>query len=113
LQSCDSLFFDFSLDLLPEEIFGIEEVPEYILSDSSAGEEDATPKQRTNHQLHCRIRHLQHDLRDISARCSAEQEHRMSSEALVRGKTFILIRFSCSSSDPMSNKNLFPFFRCV
>jgi hypothetical protein len=38
--------------LLPEEIFGIEEVPEYILSDSSAEEENATPEQRTNHQLH-------------------------------------------------------------
>jgi hypothetical protein len=30
--------------LLPEEIFGTEEVPEYILSDSSAEEEDATPE---------------------------------------------------------------------
>jgi hypothetical protein len=38
LQSCDSLFFDFSLDLLPEEIFGTEETPEHILSDSSAEE---------------------------------------------------------------------------
>jgi hypothetical protein len=28
--------------LLPEEIFGTEEVPEYILFDSSAEEEDAT-----------------------------------------------------------------------
>jgi hypothetical protein len=49
LQSRDSSFFDFSLDLLPEEIFGTEEIPEYILSDSSAEEEDATPEQRTNH----------------------------------------------------------------
>jgi hypothetical protein len=39
----DSSFFDFSLDLLPEEIFVTEEIPEYILSDSSAEEEDATP----------------------------------------------------------------------
>jgi hypothetical protein len=38
LQSHDSSSFDFSLDLLPEEIFGTEEVPEYILSDSSAEE---------------------------------------------------------------------------
>jgi hypothetical protein len=37
------------LDLLPEEIFGTEEVPEYILSDSSTEGEDATPGQRTNH----------------------------------------------------------------
>jgi hypothetical protein len=44
LQSRDSSFFDFSLDLLPEEIFGTEETPEYILSDSSAEEEDATPE---------------------------------------------------------------------
>jgi hypothetical protein len=113
LQSCDSSFFDFSLDLLPEEIFGTEEVPEYILSDSSAEEEDATPEQRTNHQLRRRIRHLEHDLWDITACCSAERERRMSLEALVGGKIFILIRFSCSTSDPMFNENLFPFFRCV
>jgi hypothetical protein len=88
--SCDD-FFDFSLDLLPEEIFGTEETPEYILSDSSAEEEDATPEQRTNHQLRRRIRHLEHDLRDITARCSAERERRMRLEALVGGKIFILI----------------------
>jgi hypothetical protein len=44
LQSRDSSFFDFILDLLPEEIFGTEETPEYILSDSSAEEEDTTPE---------------------------------------------------------------------
>jgi hypothetical protein len=77
--------------LLPEEIFGTEEVPEYILSDSSAEEEDATPEQKTNHQLRRRIRHLEHNLWDITARCSAEREHRMSLEALVGGKIFILI----------------------
>jgi hypothetical protein len=81
----------FSLDLLPEEIFGTEEVPEYILSDSSAEEEGATPEQRTNHQLHHHIRHLEHNLRDITARCSAKRERRMSLEALVGGKIFILI----------------------
>jgi hypothetical protein len=83
LQSRDSPLFVFSLDLLPEEIFGTEEVPEYILSDSSTEEEDATPEQRTNHQLRRRIRHLEHNLRDITARCSAERECRMSLEALV------------------------------
>jgi hypothetical protein len=67
LQSRDSSFFDFSLDLLSEETFGIEETPEYIFSNSSAKEEDATPEQRTNHQLRRRIRHLEHDLRDITA----------------------------------------------
>jgi hypothetical protein len=77
--------------LLPEEIFGTEEVPEYILSDSSTEEENATPEQRTNHQLCRRIRHLEHNLRDITARCSAECERRMSLEALVGGKIFILI----------------------
>jgi hypothetical protein len=41
------LFVFFSLDLLPEEIFGTEKTPEYISSDSS--EEDATSEQRTNH----------------------------------------------------------------
>jgi hypothetical protein len=91
LQSHGSPFFAFSLDLLPEEIFGTEEVPKYILSDSSAEEEGATPEQRTNHQLRRRIRHLEHNLRDITARCSAEHECRMSLEALVGGKIFILI----------------------
>jgi hypothetical protein len=91
LQSHDSSSFDFSLDLLLEQIFGTEEVPEYILSDSSAEEEEDTPEQRTNNQLRRRIRHLEHDLRDITARCSAEHERRMSLEALVGGKIFILI----------------------
>jgi septal ring factor EnvC (AmiA/AmiB activator) len=77
--------------LLPEEIFGTEEVPEYILSDSSAEEEDATPEQKINHQLRRRIRHLEHNLRDVTAHCSAERERRMSLEALVGGKIFILI----------------------
>jgi hypothetical protein len=49
LQSHGSPLFVFSLDLLPEEIFGTKEVPEYILSDSSTEEESATPEQRTNH----------------------------------------------------------------
>jgi hypothetical protein len=76
-----------SLDFLPEEIFGTEEVPEYILSDSFEEEENATPEQRANHQLRRRIRHLEHNLRDITARCNAERERRMSLEALVGGKT--------------------------
>jgi hypothetical protein len=91
LQSHDSPSFVFSLDLLPEEIFGTEEVPEYILSDSSAEEEDATLEQRTNHQLRRCIRHLEHDLRDITACCSAERECRISLEVLVGGKILILI----------------------
>jgi hypothetical protein len=91
LESRVSPLFVFSLDLLPEEIFGTEEVPEYILSDSSTEEEDATPEQRTNHQLRRRIRHLEHNLRDITARCSAERERRMSLEALIGGKIFIFI----------------------
>jgi hypothetical protein len=80
-----------SLDLLPEEIFGTEEVPEYILSDSSSEEENATPEQRMNHQLRCRIRHLEHNLRDITAHCNAERERRMSLEALIGGKISIFI----------------------
>jgi hypothetical protein len=44
LQSHDSPPFDFSLDLLPKEIFGTKEVPEYILSDSSAEKENAMPE---------------------------------------------------------------------
>jgi hypothetical protein len=91
LESHDSSFFDFRLDLLPEDIFGTEEIPEYILSDSSTEEENTTHEQKTNHQLRHRIRHLEHDLRDITTRCSAEREHRMSLEALVGGKIFTLI----------------------
>jgi hypothetical protein len=81
----------FSLDLLPEEIFGTEEVPEYILSNFSTEEENATPEQRVNHQLRRRIRHLEHNLRDITARCNAERECHMSLEALIGGKIFIFI----------------------
>jgi hypothetical protein len=76
LQSRDSSFFDFSLNLLPEDIFGTEEIPEHIRSDFSAEEEDATHERRANHQLCCRILHLEHDLRDITARCCAERERR-------------------------------------
>jgi hypothetical protein len=46
---------------------------------------DATPEQRTNHQLRRRVWHLEHDLRDITARCQAERERRMALEALVGG----------------------------
>jgi hypothetical protein len=81
----------FSLDLLPEEILGTKEVPQYILSYSSAEKESATPEQRTNHQLRRRIRHLEHNLRDITTRCSAERECCMSLEALIGGKIFILV----------------------
>jgi hypothetical protein len=38
------LFVFFSLDLLPEEIIGTEESPEYISSDSSLEAENATPE---------------------------------------------------------------------
>jgi hypothetical protein len=80
-----------SLDLLPEEIFGTEEVPEYILSDSSSEEENATPEQRVNHQLRRRIRHREKNLCHITARCNAARECRMSLEALVGGKISIFI----------------------
>jgi hypothetical protein len=72
-----------SLDLVPEEIFGIQEVPEYILSDASSEEDNVTPEQRMNHQLRRRIRHLEHNLQDITARCNAEHERHMSLEALI------------------------------
>jgi hypothetical protein len=88
LQSRDSSSFDFSLDLLPEDIFGTEEIPEYIPSDSSTEEENAMHEQKTNHQLRHRIRHLEHDLRDITARCSAERECHMSLEAVIGGEIF-------------------------
>jgi hypothetical protein len=89
--SCLPLLVFSSLDLLPEEILGTEEMPEYISSDSSLEEEDATLEQRVNHQLRRRIRHLEHDLRDITARCHAERERRMSLEALIGGKIIIFI----------------------
>jgi hypothetical protein len=112
LQSRDSSFFDFSLDLLPEDIFGTEEIPEYILSDSSTKEENATHEQKTNHQLRRRIRHLEHDLRGITARCSAERERHMNLEVVRTSSPFeshvqvhipcsIII---CSSSSDVSNK---------
>jgi hypothetical protein len=91
--------FSSSLDLLPEEIFGTEETPEYISSDSSLEAEDATPEQRVIHQLRHRVRHLEHDLRDITARCQAERERRMTLEVLVGGKTSIFILTPCLRSD--------------
>jgi hypothetical protein len=77
--------------MLPEEIFGTEEVPEYILSDSSTEEEDATLEQRINHQLRRCIRHLEHNLGDITAHCSSKRECRMSLEVLVGGKIPVFI----------------------
>jgi hypothetical protein len=91
LQSRDSSFFDFSFNLLQEDIFGTEEIPEHIHSDSSAEEEDTTHEQRANYQLHRRIRHLEHDLRDITALCCAERERRMSVEVVIGSEIFILI----------------------
>jgi hypothetical protein len=66
-------------------------VPEYILSDSSSEEENATPEQRISHQLRRRIRHQENNLRDITTRCNAERECHMSLEALVGGKITIFI----------------------
>jgi hypothetical protein len=85
LQSCDSSFFDFNFNLLPEDIFGTEEIPEHILSDSSAEEEDTTHEQTINHQLCRRIRHLEHDLRDITTHCCAERVRRMNLEVVIGG----------------------------
>jgi hypothetical protein len=90
LQSRDSSFFDFSLSLLPEDIFSTEEIPVHIRFDSSTEEEDATHEQRVNHHLRRRIRHLEHDLQDITARCCAERERRMSLEVAIGGEIFIL-----------------------
>jgi hypothetical protein len=95
--------------LLPEEIFGTKEVPEYISSDSSSEEEGTTPEQRINHQLRRRIRHLEHNLRDITARCNAERERRMSLEALVGGKIIISIGLLYSISNLLLT--IVPFFR--
>jgi hypothetical protein len=96
--SCFTSFSPFSLDLLPEELIGTEDMPEYNSSDSSLEAEDATPEQRTSHQLRRRVRHLEHDLRDITARCQAERERRMALEALVGGKCFWLLLDSAFTS---------------
>jgi hypothetical protein len=93
------LFVFSNLDLLPEEIFGTEETSEYISSHSSLEAEDATPEQRINHQLRRRVQHLEHDLRDITARCQDEREGRMALEAMVGGKTSIFILTPCLRSD--------------
>jgi hypothetical protein len=42
--------------------------------------------------LRRRVRHLEHDLRDITARCQAEHERRMDLEALVGGNSFLTSR---------------------
>jgi hypothetical protein len=57
-----------------------------------------------------RIRHLEHNLRDITARCSVERERLMSLEALVGGKIFILLWFPRSS---FRSQQTVPFFRCL
>jgi hypothetical protein len=73
-------------------------MPEYISSDSSLEAEDATSEQRISHQLRRRVRHLEHDLRDITARCQAERERRMALEALVGGKYLQLLLDSVLTS---------------
>jgi hypothetical protein len=107
------IFFDFSLDLQPEDIFGTKEIPEYIHSDSSTEEENATHEHKTNHQLRRRIQNLEHDLWDITAHCSDERERRMNLEAVIGGEIFIPIWISCSSSEPVLDNNLFFFFKRV
>jgi hypothetical protein len=49
--------------------------------------------------LRRRVRHLEHDMRDITARCQAERERHMILEALVGGKTSIFILTPCLLSD--------------
>jgi hypothetical protein len=62
LQSRDSSFFDFSFSLLPEDIFGTEEIPEHIRSDSSAEEEDATHEQRAVDGVFWYTKHVHYTL---------------------------------------------------
>jgi hypothetical protein len=57
-----------------------------LLSDSSTEEENTPPEQKINHRLRRRIGHLEHNLQDITTRCRAERERRMSLEALIGGK---------------------------
>jgi hypothetical protein len=73
-------------------------MPEYISSDSSLEAEDATPEQRISHQLRRRVRHLEHDLQDVTTRCQAERESRMDLEALVGAKCLQLLLDSVLTS---------------
>jgi hypothetical protein len=70
-------------------------MPEYISSDSSLEAENTTPEQRISHQLRRRVRHMEHDLRDITARCQAL-------EALVGDKYLQLL------SDPVLTSGSLP-----
>jgi hypothetical protein len=83
--------------------------------DSSAEEQDTTHEQRTNHQLRCRIRHLEHDLQDITTRCCAERERRINLEVVIGGESlssfesYVQVQIPClmiirSSSSDMSNR---------
>jgi hypothetical protein len=55
-------------------------------------------EQRISHQLRRHVRHLEHDLRDITARCQPERERRMALEALVGGKYLQLLLDSVLTS---------------
>jgi hypothetical protein len=59
--------------------------------------------------LRRRIRHLEHDLRDITARCHAKCQRRMSLEVLIGGKIIIFIRFLYSISLSLDNCSLSDF----
>jgi hypothetical protein len=48
--------------------------------------------------LRRRVRHLEHDLRDITAHCQAKRKRRMTLEVLVGGKTCIFILTPCLRS---------------
>jgi hypothetical protein len=72
-----------------KDIFGTEETPEYNRSDSSTEDENSTHEQKTNHQRRRRIWHLEHDLRDITTRCSAERECRINLGEVIGGEILI------------------------
>ena len=102
----------FSLDLLPEDIFGTDVAPIFISSDSSIEAEDATPEQRVNHQLRRRIRHLEHDLWNESTGHWAERERRMRLEVEIGSKilsSFFNLPFLCQSH--YLSDELFSFFQ--
>jgi hypothetical protein len=83
-------------------------MPEYISSNSSLEAENATSEQRISHQLRRRVRHLEHDLQDITAHCQAERERRMALEELVGGKYLqLLLDFVLTSGSlPLTTTSL-------
>jgi hypothetical protein len=99
LQSHDSPSFIFSLDLLPQEIFGTEEVPVYILSDSSRTRPEIFRRRHAKTEDQPSIVPSASRTRPAGhhrpLQCRTRTSHGL--EALVGGKILILTWFPCLS----------------